>query len=79
MSLKKVSMLVAVLALALASSLPAQAAKSVRLRLGHEMPESHPYHAGAKKFAELVAQKSAGAVTIEIFPKPAKPEPKKLK
>ena len=71
MLLKKVSVLVSVftMSLFLASALPAEAAsKSVRLRLGHEMPESHPYHAGAKKFADLAAEKSGGAITIQIFP-----------
>lgn len=37
------------------------AAASMKLRLGHEMPESHPYHMGAVKFAELVSEKSKGS------------------
>ncbi len=45
-----------------------EAAQNLKLRLGHEMPESHPYHAGAKKFAELVAEKSKGAIAVQIFP-----------
>ena len=42
--------------------------KTIKLRLGHEMPESHPYHQGAMKFAEILEQKSNGEVTIQIFP-----------
>jgi tripartite ATP-independent transporter DctP family solute receptor len=44
------------------------AAKKVLLRLGHEMPESHPYHEGAKKFAEILGKKTNGEITIQIFP-----------
>ncbi len=44
------------------------AAASMKLRLGHEMPESHPYHMGAIKFAELVSEKSKGSMQIQIYP-----------
>ena len=44
------------------------AAASMKLRLGHEMPESHPYHMGAVKFAELVSEKSKGTIQIQIYP-----------
>ena len=40
----------------------------MKLRLGHEMPESHPYHMGAVKFAELVSEKSKGTIQIQIYP-----------
>ena len=43
-------------------------AAPLKLRLGHEMPESHPYHKGAAKFAELVSQKTNGQIQIQIYP-----------
>lgn len=42
--------------------------KQITLRLGHEMPEDHPYQYGAVRFAELVAQKTDNKVKIEVFP-----------
>jgi len=42
--------------------------KQIVLRLGHEMPEDHPYHIGAEKFAELVFQKTNGQVKVNIYP-----------
>ncbi len=50
---------------------PAQGAaaqKQIKLRLGHEMPETHVYHLGAQKFADLLAQKTNNAITVQIFP-----------
>jgi tripartite ATP-independent transporter DctP family solute receptor len=44
------------------------AEKKVLLRLGHEMPENHPYHAGAMKFAEILAQKTDNAIAVQIYP-----------
>lgn len=38
------------------------------LRLGHLQTETHPYHAGALKFKELVEKESDGRVKIHIFP-----------
>lgn len=60
----------AAIAAALALTFPGTslAAKALELRLGHEMPEVHPYHKGAVKFAELVEQKTGGAVKIKIYP-----------
>lgn len=43
-------------------------AEVINLQLGHEQPTDHPYHYGAVKFAELVAEKTNGGVNIEIFP-----------
>ncbi len=42
--------------------------KKIVLKLGHEMPEDHPYHKGAMIFADLVAKKTNGSVTVQIFP-----------
>jgi len=40
----------------------------VKLKLGHHAAESQPFHMGAVKFAELVAEKTDGAVEITIYP-----------
>jgi tripartite ATP-independent transporter DctP family solute receptor len=50
------------------ASIQAAEKKPILLRLGHEMPETHPYHEGAKKFAEILAKKTNGGITIQIFP-----------
>ncbi len=42
--------------------------KKVVLRLGHEMPETHTYHKGAMMFADMVAKKTNGSVTVKIYP-----------
>lgn len=42
--------------------------KSVVLKLGHIQTEEHVWHLGAQKFAELVAEKTAGQVRIELYP-----------
>ena len=41
---------------------------TMTLRFGHEMPEGHPYDAAARKFADLVAQKSKGRIKVEVYP-----------
>lgn len=38
------------------------------LKLGHHADEKQPFHLGAVKFAELVAQKTNGNVEIKVFP-----------
>lgn len=42
--------------------------EKITLRLGHEMPESHPYHLGAAKFAELLTQKTNGKYEVVLYP-----------
>lgn len=42
--------------------------EKVTLRLGHEMSEDHPYHLGAKKFAEILAEKTNGKYEVVIYP-----------
>jgi len=37
-------------------------------KLGHVGPPTHPYHLGALKFAELVKQRTNGAIVIDAFP-----------
>jgi TRAP-type transport system periplasmic protein len=41
--------------------------KAVTLKLGHNQPTSSPFHAGAEKFAELVAEKSDGNVKVDVY------------
>jgi len=42
--------------------------KSVSLKLGHAVAPVHPYHLGAVRFAELVAQRTEGKVKVEVYP-----------
>ncbi|HML31917.1 MULTISPECIES: TRAP transporter substrate-binding protein [Sporomusa] len=42
--------------------------KPITLKLGHIQSESDLWHKGAQKFAELVAKKTNGEVTVQIFP-----------
>jgi tripartite ATP-independent transporter DctP family solute receptor len=38
------------------------------LKVGHDQPEASSYHAGMKKFADLVAERTGGRVRIDIYP-----------
>lgn len=42
--------------------------KTVSLKLGHAVAPEHPYHLGAVKFAELVAQRTGNKVKIDVYP-----------
>jgi len=42
--------------------------KKITLRLGHEMPEDHPYHLGAQKFGEILAEKTNNRFEVVIYP-----------
>ena len=42
--------------------------KSVGLKLGHAVAVEHPYHLGAVKFAELVAQRTKNRVKVDVYP-----------
>ncbi|WP_324751744.1 TRAP transporter substrate-binding protein [Roseovarius sp. Pro17] len=54
---------------ALAVALPATAEiEPVTLRLAHVVNEQDGFHAAALKFKELVAERSNGAIQIEVFP-----------
>ncbi|WP_208984884.1 TRAP transporter substrate-binding protein [Stappia sp. TSB10GB4] len=51
------------------SALPALAEiDTVTLRLAHVVNEQDGFHAAATKFKELVAERSDGKITVEIFP-----------
>ena len=43
-------------------------AQDVTLRLAHFAAETHPGHIAAKQFAENVAERTGGAVAVEIYP-----------
>jgi len=58
-------MLVLLLPFLLAAPLPAQ---EIKARLGISAPDGHPQALGARRFAELVAQKSAGRIKITVYP-----------
>ncbi|WP_404454815.1 TRAP transporter substrate-binding protein [Oceanobacillus kapialis] len=65
-------MLVATLALLGACSNTASSSEGGEdvktLRLGHIQSESHTWHKGSVKFAELVEEKTNGSVKVEIYP-----------
>jgi tripartite ATP-independent transporter DctP family solute receptor len=56
------------LALAVAAAPAIAEAAKVSLKLGHIRAETSPTHRAALKFAELVAQKTAGDVEVKVFP-----------
>lgn len=43
-------------------------AKTVKLRVAHEMPENHPYHLGSLKFGELVKERTNGRIEVVVYP-----------
>ena len=42
--------------------------KPISLKLGHAVSSEHPYHLGAMKFSELVANRTKGRVKIDVHP-----------
>jgi tripartite ATP-independent transporter DctP family solute receptor len=42
--------------------------KPLSLKLGHAVAPVHPYHLGAVRFSELVAQRTGGKVKVEVYP-----------
>ena len=45
----------------------AAAAQDIKARFGTSLPDSHPQTLGARKFAELVEQKSKGRIKISVY------------
>ena len=45
----------------------AAAAQEIKARFGTSLPDSHPQTLGARKFAELVEQKSKGRIKISVY------------
>lgn len=43
-------------------------AQPLQLRVGHGLPVSHPVHPSIQYFADMVREKTAGAIDITIFP-----------
>ena len=42
--------------------------KQVVLKLGHAVAPEHPYHLGAVRYSELVAQRTKNKVKIDVYP-----------
>ncbi len=42
--------------------------KPVSLKLGHAVAPEHPYHLGAVRYSELIAQRTKNRVKIDIYP-----------
>ena len=43
-------------------------AQDVTLRLAHFAAETHPGHIAAQAFAEAVAERTDGAIAVELYP-----------
>jgi tripartite ATP-independent transporter DctP family solute receptor len=43
-------------------------AEPTRLRIGHGLPASHPVHPSMQHFADIVRERTGGAIEIAIFP-----------
>lgn len=56
------------LASLLAVSPEAVAADKMELKLGHVATLDNAYHLGAQRFADLVAERTKGQITVKIFP-----------
>ena len=54
--------------LALATGVTAASAENVTLRLAHFAAETHPGHLASVQFAENVAARTGGEVTVELYP-----------
>jgi tripartite ATP-independent transporter DctP family solute receptor len=76
MMLHKRKFLAVVLAVAstlvVSAQAPAQTASAAKpkfvFKIGHDQPESHPYHTYATVFAKLVNDKTNGEVKIDVYP-----------
>jgi tripartite ATP-independent transporter DctP family solute receptor len=64
-SLTKTASLCAMLAVT--TAFPALAQETFTLRFNHVLGPSEPYHAGFTKWAERVAERTNGGLTIEVF------------
>jgi TRAP-type transport system periplasmic protein len=65
---RALSLLSGLLLSAMAAGGPALAAGEIVIKAGHGTQTAHPSHLGLVKFAELAAQKTGGAVKVEIYP-----------
>jgi len=53
---------------AVMASSPGTAAAETLIRLGHTLNPTDARHMGAERFAELVAERSGGEITVEVYP-----------
>lgn len=60
--------MILVSAFALAGFSSSAQAETIKLRIAHEMPENHPYHLGALKFADLAKEKTDGRIEVLVYP-----------
>lgn len=60
--------IIATLVLALGAAACANDGGQIRLRLGHDQTDGHPYDVAADSFAARVARATSNAVTIRVFP-----------
>ncbi len=60
--------LFAALSLSLVLATPASADAPLTLTLGHAQPQTHLRHLAAQRFADAVARKSSGRVTVRVLP-----------
>ena len=65
---KFATLLVSSLVLAFSGVSAQPAKKPVTLKLGHIQSEVDLWHVGAKKFADLVEQKTQGGVIVKLYP-----------
>lgn len=65
--MKKLSLRTALILAATAFCLGSVSAQEIKARFGTSNPESHPQTLGARKFAELVEQKSKGRIKISVY------------
>lgn len=56
-----------ILSMALTHSAPCQE-KQIVLKLGHAVAPEHPYHLGAVKYSEQIAQRTKNKVKIDVYP-----------
>ena len=67
-ALKNLSLSVlAITAAAFCFATTASAAEEIKAKFGTSLPDSHPQTLGARKFAELVDQKSKGRIKITVY------------
>ena len=65
--MKKLSLRTSLTILATILCLGTATAQEIKARFGTSNPESHPQTLGARKFAELVGQKSNGRIKISVY------------
>ncbi len=57
----------AIVVAALCLGTTAAVAQEIKAKFGTSLPDSHPQTLGARKFAELVDQKSKGRIKITVY------------